>query len=282
MIDAHQHFWRLGEPGHSWPNADWPAVHRDWEPADLAAATHGLPLAGTVLVQSQPTDHDTDWMLALGAETPLVKAVVGWVDLASPEAPARIGQLARQPLLRGLRPMLQAIEDTDWLLRPDLAPAIEAMIAHGLSFDALVQPRHLPMLARFADRWPALSIVIDHGAKPAVGREFDGWAAGMAALAARGLHAKLSGLRTEQAPGEAASALKPYVDHLVSQFGQRLMWGSDWPVLALAGDSYADWYAQAQAMVRLEDEAERARLFGGCAKAFYRITDTDEALEGRS
>jgi L-fuconolactonase len=271
IIDSHQHVWTIGSPGQSWPGPDLPSLHRDFDLADLRAAADGVELAGTVLVQSQPDDRDTDWMLALAEADPLVRAVVGWVDLAHPHAPARIATLARQPKLKGLRPMLQAIEDSAWILRPDLAPAIEAMIAHGLRFDALVQPRHLPALARFAARWPALPIVIDHGAKPftATG-ELDPWRDDIAALAAfPHVHAKLSGLRTEQAPGQSADALAPYVAHLVACFGERLMWGSDWPVLLLAGDSYAGWLADAERLAAPADEAARHTLFHSAAARFY-------------
>lgn len=275
MIDAHQHFWSLATPGHVWPTAAEAPIHRDFGPDDLLQASAGLSLTATVLVQSQPSDADTDWMLALADRTPWIAAIVGWVDLAAPEAPARIAALARHPRLRSLRPMLQSIEDTDWLLSPMLAPALSAMQAHGLRLDALIQPRHLSMLARFADRWPDLPIVIDHAAKPhAAAGTLDPWRAEIAALAARGLWCKLSGLRTEQAPGQPAADLQPYVDTLVSAFGDRLMWGSDWPVLLLSGDRYADWRRDAEALAGLNGAAGE-RLFRGAAAAFYGIEGAD-------
>ena len=62
--------------------------------------------------------------------------------------------------------MLQDLADDAWILKPELAPALDAMQAAGLRFDALVTPRHLPHLARFLARRPDLKVVIDHGAKP--------------------------------------------------------------------------------------------------------------------
>jgi L-fuconolactonase len=276
IIDAHQHFWSLATPGHAWPTRDLPEIHRDFGPADLKVETGDVALAGTVLVQSQPADADTDWMLDLARHTPLVKAVVGWVDLAAPGAPERIAALAREPKLRGLRPMLQSIEDTDWLLCDDIAPALEAMQAANLRLDALIQPRHLPMLARFAARWPDLPIVIDHAAKPnAAAGLLDPWSEDIAALADLGLHCKLSGLRTEQALGQPADDLKPYVEHLVAAFGDRLMWGSDWPVLLLAGDDWCRWHADA-ARLAASAGADIDRLFRGAAASFYALKDDHE------
>lgn len=272
FVDAHQHFWRIGSPGHIWPDASLPALHRDFMPDDLRAEARGLDLAATVLVQSQPTDFDTDWLCALAAEQAMVGAVVGWADLGADGAASRIADLASRPKLRGLRPMLQAIDDDEWILQPAVAPAIEAMIDHHLTFDALVQPRHLGALRRFALRWPELAIVIDHGAKPYIARgELDPWRDDIAALGAIGsVHCKLSGLRTEQADGAVPGQLALYVSHLVSTFADRLMWGSDWPVLRNSGDDYAAWLDLARALSGL-DAPQEERLFALCARQFYRF-----------
>ncbi len=269
IFDSHQHFWRLDTPGHAWPDADWPAIHRDFLPDDLRLAACGVDLVGTVLVQSQPDDRDTDWMLALAAHDPLIEGVVGWVDFADPSAPARIAALAAHPKLKGLRPMLQGMADTEWILSPAVDPAIEAMIAAGLRLDALVEPRHLPVLSRLQARWPDLAIVIDHAAKPpAASGGLDPWREEIAACARLGMSCKLSGLRTEQAPGQPAQELAPYVTHLVDCFGDRLMWGSDWPVLIHAGDSYGDWIETCRHLAGL-DSAREAWLFEGAARRFY-------------
>lgn len=275
ILDSHQHYWRIGGPGQAWPDADWPLLHRDFLPADLRAATVELDLVGTVLVQSQPDDRDTDWMLDLAADNPLILAVVGWVAMDHREAPERIAQLARHPKCVGLRPMLQGLEDSAWILRDACTPAIEAMLTHDLRFDALVQPRHLPVIARLADRWPDLPIVIDHGAKPfAAEALLDPWRDDLAALARLpNIWCKLSGLRTEQALGQAADALAPYVAHILQHFGDRAMWGSDWPVLLNMGDRYSDWVDDALRLAGDLDADGRDRLFEGAARSFYGIAD---------
>lgn len=271
ILDSHVHFWRIGGPGQIWPDADWPKLHRDFLPADLHTETAGLDLIGGVLVQSQANDRDTDWLLTLDDQT--ILAIVGWVDLSHPDAPRRIADLARHPKVRGLRPMLQGIADTEWMLRADLAPAIEAMIAHDLRFDALVEPRHLPTLHRFATRWPDLPIVIDHAAKPHAARgELDPWRADIAALATlSNVWCKLSGLRTEQAPGQTYAELRLYVAHLIACFGDRLMWGSDWPVLHHAGDGYRDWVDATLDLIGPTTPETIERLFHEAARDYYAI-----------
>jgi L-fuconolactonase len=301
VIDSHVHFWRIGGPGHTWPDAEWPLIYRDFGPAELlaaisaggsagsvaavtrptrraeteqasaVAAATAADVQGVVLVQSQPDDRDTDWILEVARDAMVVLAVVGWVDLASPAAPARIAELAGRPKLRGLRPMLQAIDDTEWILRRELEPALQAMIQHGLRFDALIQPRHLPVVLEFARRWPKLPIVIDHGAKPRIALgEIEPWQAQLAELSLLpNIYCKLSGLRTEQTVGAPAAELEPYIRQLVASFPGRLMWGSDWPVLLHARDSYSDWLECARQYAGAQDQAQLDSLFSGAAQDFY-------------
>jgi L-fuconolactonase len=224
---------------------------------------------GAVLVQSQPSERDTEWLLATAAADPLALGVVGWTDLTAPDAAAQIGALAKDPWLKGLRPMLQDLPG-DWILDPALEPAIAAMIAADLAFDALIKPRHLPHILTLVRRWPDLRLVIDHGAKPEIGEgRLDPWRGQIAALGKQpGVHCKLSGLLTEAGDTPTAEAVAPYAAHLLEVFGpDRLMWGSDWPVLNLAGD-YAGWRALCATWVPATDHAQ---VFGETARRFYRL-----------
>jgi L-fuconolactonase len=268
MIDAHQHLWRIGRNDCAWPTVDLAAIHRDYDIADLEAAARPLGVNGSVLVQSQPSDRDTDWLLDVAAGAPFVLGVVGWADLKAVDAPARVAHLARQPKLKGLRPMLQGLEP-DWILDPAVEPAVRAMVEHELTFDALVFPRHLRGLTAFAERHPDLAIIIDHGAKPLIGDDvLDPWRDDIAALAAMPqVTCKVSGLLTE-ARGRSSAALAPYVEHLLAVFGpQRLMWGSDWPVVELV-NTYAGWFRLARDLV---GEAAASAVFGDVARRVYKL-----------
>src|SRR5579871_3324633 len=240
-VDCHQHFWRLDRGDYGWLTPELGPIHRDFLPGDLAPLIAAAGVTRTVLVQAAPTEAETHFLLSLAEATPFVAGVVGWVDFETRDAVHRIEALAARPGLIGLRPMIQDIVDDRWMLREGVQPALAAMAAEGLTFDALVLPRHLPVLREFLARHPALDVVIDHAAKPdiASGR-FDAWARDMRAIAAETrVTCKLSGLVTEAAAGWTVETLRPYVDLLVEAFGaDRLMWGSDWPVLNLNA-SYA-------------------------------------------
>jgi L-fuconolactonase len=271
LVDAHQHFWRLADRNGAWPPPDLAAIYRDFFPADLAPllAQHGV--AKTVLVQSMPNEDDTRFMLGLARAHTFIGGVVGWVDLKAPDAPARIAALAGDSLLKGLRPMLQDIDDDQWIANPALAPALDAMVEHGLRLDALVLPRHLPALLHCARAYPQLAIVIDHAAKPPIAdAAFGTWPEDMAQLAALpNVHCKLSGLVTEARPGWNVDDLRPYVAHVLDVFGpRRVIWGSDWPVVDLAG-GYAAWLLASEALLSHLGQQDRDDIFGLNACRFY-------------
>ncbi len=271
MIDAHQHFWRLERGDYGWLTPALGAIHRDFGPADLAPFLARCAVDATIVVQAAPTIAETRWLLDLAARTPFVAGVVGWAPFDATAAADRIAALAGDPLLVGLRPMVQDEADDDWLLRPALRPAFDAMIAHGLVFDALVLPRHLPRLARVLERHPDLAVVVDHGAKPRIrDGEIATWARAIAAIAAHPqASCKVSGLVTEAPAGAGLDTLRPYIAALVEHFGpQRLIWGSDWPVVDLAG-GYERWHALAQDALSDLDAAARAAVFGGNAARVY-------------
>jgi L-fucono-1,5-lactonase len=169
--------------------------------------------------------------------------------------------------------MLHDIPDVDWVLGPAVAPGLRAIEAADLTFDALVRPPHLPNLRRLLERHPDLRVVIDHGAKPEIGRGGrEPWATHMAGLARETCAwVKLSGLVTEDGPGWSVERLRPYVDHLLDRFGpSRLIFGSDWPVVTLRA-SYAEWVAAADALLAGLERDARDRVLGLNAITCYRL-----------
>jgi L-fuconolactonase len=269
-IDAHQHFWALARGDYSWLTPDIAPLYRDFQPCDLQPLLTACGIDGTLLVQAAPTDAETAYMLSLAAQNDFILGVVGWVNFEAPDAATQIAALAQNPNLVGLRPMIQDIGDDDWMLRPDLAPAFDAMVKHDLTFDALVLPRHLKNLHALIGRHPDLRTVIDHGAKPEIrDRRFDEWAADMTLLAhGTNAYCKLSGIVTEAHTDWTDADITPYVSHLLSSFGpDRVIWGSDWPVSTLAA-TYQQWHDVALALVG----KDHARIFGGNAQKAYHLT----------
>lgn len=273
-IDAHHHFWRLDRRDYSWLTKDqFPTLYRDFLPKDITTFLRQCDIAKTILVQGAETSSETEFLLGLAHESAFIAGVVGWTDLAATNAPEVIARLAKDKKLVSLRPMLQSLAEDDWILRAELAPALRAIVSNGLRLDVLIYPRHLPFVAPLFARHPDLPMVIDHGAKPYIARgDIEPWKSQMQLIARDfPVFCKLSGLATEAAPGWTIDSLRPYVETLIEAFGpKRLMWGSDWPMINLAGN-YLDWFTVAQELTKHLSETERSEIFGGTATQFYGI-----------
>ncbi|MCE9596156.1 MAG: amidohydrolase family protein [Planctomycetes bacterium] len=278
-VDAHQHFWKVARGDYGWLTPALPALYRDFGPEDLAPllARHGLD--ATILVQAAPTLAETEFLLDLAARTPFVVGVVGWVDFEARDAVATLARLAEHPKLVGVRPMIQDVADERWMLRADFEPVFRALVELDLAFDALVLPRHLAHLLRLVERHPDLRVVIDHCAKPAIrdGARWSGfarWRDELSQLArSPRVAAKLSGLATEARDGWTVDDLAPFVEHVLAEFlPDRLMWGSDWPVVLNAG-GYSRWWDATQTLLSGRTRDEHG-LFGRNALDFYRVDVT--------
>ncbi|MBW8709331.1 MAG: amidohydrolase family protein [Alphaproteobacteria bacterium] len=286
IVDAHQHFWDPARGDYDWLKPDNP-IHRVFGTADLRPLLVQAGVEAAILVQAAPTPAETDYMLGIARNTPFVLGVVGWVDLLAPDAAEEVRRRAADPLFLGLRPMLQDIPDPEWVLQPGLTPALNAVAAEGLVFDALILSHQLDAIAELARRHPQLSIVLDHAAKPRLGEAgaMAAWARGIEALAARpNVTCKVSGLLTELRPGGTRDDVVRGVGVLFDLFGpERLIWGSDWPVLTLsncfvgAGD-YQGWFELAREAVAAKDASAVGAVMGGNA---LRIYQPDKSRLGR-
>jgi L-fuconolactonase len=272
-VDAHQHYWDPSRGDYGWLTPELGSLYSVFGPHDLKPLLDAANIDRTVVVQAAPSADETRYLLGLARGEESIAGVVGWVPLDAPQAPELIAEFARDPKFKGVRPMLQDLPDDRWIETAAIGPAILKLIELDLAFDALIFTRHVPALLSFARCYPQLRMVIDHGAKPPI-RDgeagWQAWAEGIDQLAAlpQKPYCKVSGLATEAAQGWTAETLRPYVDHLLSRFGpERIMWGSDWPVLNLNGD-YAGWHAVAHELIGRE---HHDAIFGANARAFYRL-----------
>lgn len=283
-IDAHHHLWRYIKEEYDWIGPGMERIARDFSPADLLDSAGSCGINGSIAVQACQSTAETDWLLAQAEANSFIRGVVGWAPIAAAEFASALERLTTHKKLRGLRHVIQAEPDDDFILRDDFNRGITALAPTGLVYDILIYEKHLPATIQFVDRHPNQIFVLDHFAKPRIkDRLIEPWRANIRQLAKRdNVYCKLSGMVTEADWSLWTVAdLRPYVETVLEAFGpQRLMFGSDWPVCLLACD-YGKWFATAQNLASQLSASEQDQLFGGVAAKVYSLQASRDVASAR-
>jgi L-fuconolactonase len=231
-------------------------------------------LDGCIAVQARQTIEESHWLLELAEHHSIIKGVVGWVDLRSPEVDKDLAALAVHPKFSGVRHVVQDEPDVNFMLGAEFQRGIGKLRGHHLTYDLLVYPRQLPAAIALAQRFPEQPFVLDHIAKPPIAEgTLSPWREQIRQLAKLpNVLCKVSGMVTEaNLTAWKPADFRPFLDVVFEAFGvDRVIYGSDWPVCLLAG-SYARIYSLAADYVAALDNAAKEKFFGGNAARFYRI-----------
>ncbi len=266
IVDAHQHFWDPTRRDYPWMGDELAAIRRPFGPNELRPLLTENAVDKTILVQTISSLDETREFLEIAAANDFVAGVVGWVDLTGPDVAQTIASLGDR--LVGVRHQVHDEPDPRWLLRSDVQHGIDAVGESGLVFDLLVRARELPAALETVRNHRETMFVVDHAAKPRIGRgSWDAeWEAALAPFSDHeNVACKLSGLVTEADwKSWTPDQLAPYIDRVLGWFGaRRCMFGSDWPVCLVAAD-YAQVKDTIQRILGLD-----ADVFGATARRVY-------------
>lgn len=273
IIDTHQHFWKYNPVNYSWINDEMQVIRRDFLPGDLAVVVNEEKLLGTVAVQADQTEAETDWLLQLAAKNDFIKGVVGWVDLRSSHIEERLQHYQQFNKLKGFRHVLQG-EEPSFMLQERFLNGICKLNEYGFAYDILIFPQHLEAALQLVKQFPEQRFVVDHVAKPTIkDSKIDEWKTGMQQLAKhKNVYCKISGMVTEADwKNWTAEQLKPYIDVVVESFGiDRIMYGSDWPV-CLVASTYNKWIETVKDYFSAYSAEDQEKVFSGNAIKFYQL-----------
>ena len=273
-VDAHHHLWRYTPEDYGWINDAMHVLKRDFLLDDLRRETLQANIDATVAVQARQSLEETRWLLEIARASDVIRGVVGWAPLTSPDILQILDELRGESKLKGLRHVIQDEPDDNFILRDDFNRGISALANTGLVYDILIYARHLPQAAVFVDRHPTQAFVLDHIAKPPIALGVQGlepWATQIRELARRpNVWCKLSGMVTEADWQHwSLDTLRPYLDVVLESFGPaRLMAGSDWPV-CLVATGYKQWIETIQIYLKPFSSGEIAAISGGNAVSVY-------------
>jgi L-fuconolactonase len=248
-------------------------LRQDYLPQTIAPVLRRNGIDACVAVQASQTELETHFLTELSRTHPIIKGVVGWVDLCAANIEERLQYFSQYPVIKGWRHIVQA-EPDDFLLRKDFQNGIHSLHKYGYTYDLLIYHHQLKTAVEFVNQFPDQKIVIDHCAKPGVGdKKIDEWEKWMREIAKQpNTYCKLSGLFTEAKWKEWSPAeFYPYLDVVFEAFGtERLMFGSDWPVILLSG-IYVQWKSLLEKYMENFVQDDRDKIFGNNANEFYNL-----------
>ncbi len=278
IVDTHLHIWDLKRLRYPWL-ASVPMLNRDHLIDEYRKACGPVQVAKMVFLQCEcdpaQFQEEADWVTEVARVDPRIRGIVPWAPLEKGDAAeADLARLASNPLIKGIRRIIQFEADQEFCLKPGFVRGVQLLARHGLSFDLCINHTQLANTLKLVRQCPNVKFIMDHIAKPDIKAGLlDPWRAELRELAQfPNVWCKLSGLVTEADFQKwAAADLRPYIDHVVDCFGfDRVIFGGDWPVSTQATD-YPRWVNTLDDALKGVSPDELHKLYVRNAEAFYRV-----------
>lgn len=290
FVDAHVHLWDLAHISYPWltppfgedgPNGSVAPIAHTYLLDDYLADAGDWDVRGIVHVDAGAAPEaalaETEWLQAMADARGMPNAIIAFAALDGPDVDTLLAAHARHPAVRGIRHIVNWHPDPRRSYTPRDVTQDEAWARgfarlgrYGLSFDLQAYPGQFEALARLIARHPETQVIVNHTGM-AVPGEWEGWRAGMRALAALpNVATKLSGMGFTHRPWRLEQ-IREYILEAIDLFGaDRAMFASDFPTDKLFGSfaAHLDAYAAITADFGRE---ERIALFAGNANRIYRL-----------
>ncbi len=248
------------------------AINRSWSVQQYFA--EALPLGVESALHMEVDVAESDMM----AETEFVLSlprVVGAIAACRPEQTnfvEHVERLSELAHVKGVRRILHQAPDD--LSRSDLfIDNVRRLADYDLSFDLCLRDDQLHLGQMLAKRAPDVTFILDHCGVPDVtGRGLDPWRENITRIAKLpNIYAKVSGIVAYSGADWNTDTIRPYVEHIIESFGwDRVVWGSDHPVVTLTG-SLTRWVEATREIIKGASEEEQAKLLHGNAERVYKV-----------
>ena len=278
VIDTHLHLWDPSHLRYPWLDGN-ELLNKAYLPEAYRAACGVVPVEQMVFLQcecdfSQFLD-EANWVTGLAQTDPRITGIVPWAPLEKGEAArADLEKLSSNPLVKGIRRIIQFEPDQEFCLRLDFVRGVQVLPDYDLHFEICISHGQMENTIKMVKQCPDVQFILDHIGKPDIKNQLlEPWKAQLKTLAGfPNVCCKMSGLVTEaDMQNWTKEDLKPYIAHVLDCFGfERVMYGGDWPV-AFQATEYPRWVETLLWAVGGCSEVELHNLFHDNAAAFYRL-----------
>ena len=278
LLDTHQHLIYRDQAGYSWTKDIPPLAEGDFTVNDYKKITQDLNICGSLFMETGVDDKDYQ------KETHFIKSVMedsasgikGIIASIRPELDEDFDKWLEEALeinVCGFRRILHVMPN-ETSENSVFRNNVKKIGASGKPFDICYLPSQLTIALDFAKACEDMPLILNHCGVPSIAAgEIDPWRKDIKTLSEMpNVICKLSGLMAYCAPGTSSlETIKPYVDHVLECFGaNRMVWGSDWPVVNL-GKGLQEWIEVTRNILSSLSEDEANKIAHLNAKKIYNI-----------
>ena len=278
LLDTHQHLLYRNEASYSWTNDIPPLAKNNFTLDDYKNLTKELGVAGTLFMEAGADDDDyqkeTRFVQTLAGNSE--NNMIGLISSIRPEEDEGFDLWLNKTLEMGVvgyRRILH-IMPNELSQTKTFRNNVRKIGDAGKTFDLCFLPSQLRVAKELAQECDNTSLILNHCGVPTIANnELDPWRQDMENLSKiPNVTCKLSGLMAYCAPGTSSyETIEPYVDHVLECFGpNRLVWGSDWPVVNL-GKGLPEWIAVTRKILDKLSLDEAEAIANGTAQKIYKV-----------
>ena len=278
LLDTHQHLVYREKASYGWTKDIPPLAEENFILDDYKTLTEGLGIGGTLFMETGVDDPDYQ------QETRFVKSLadnsdngmIGLISSIRPESDEAFENWLEETIEMGVvgyRRILHVMPD-DTSQSDIFRKNVRKIGVSGKTFDICFLPGQLPIACELAKACENTKLILNHCGVPDIaGDGLDPWRQDIKALAQiPNVICKLSGLMAYCAPGTSSlETIEPFVDHVLNCFGpNRMVWGSDWPVVNLA-KGLPEWIAVTRKILGKLSADEASSIAYGTAQIVYKV-----------
>lgn len=268
-IDAEIHFWKYGKATGTPPIRGNKLMQEDYLPSGISLNLHRNQVDACIAVAAEPAEVETRFLAELALTHPVIRGVVGWIDLNEKNAAEKIEELSSYTAIRGFK--LNASGESVF----SSEDVMRTLAQHNYSLDLkLSSDTNTLQLNERIRSYPDLHFVLEQCGNPdAKQPPSAAWTQQIRQLAKnQNLFCKVSGLFTLSTWKSWKPAdFYPFLDTLFEAFGpSRLLYASDWPFILLSG-SYVQWKSLLEKYTERMKGEDKENFFGKNAARIYRL-----------
>ena len=277
LFDTHLHLLYRNELNYAWAKDIPPLAEGDFTAEDYKSLTDGLGVGGSLFMEVDAEDYKKETNFIRSIANDSNNGIKGMIASIRPEQEDGFESWLNASIdmgVVGYRRVLHVASD-EMSQNETFRKNIRKIGNAGKTFDMCFLQKQLPIAIELAKSCDNTTLILNHCGVPDIaGDGLSIWSENIKSLAELPhVYCKLSGIMAYCAPDTASyKTIEPYVDTVLNYFGSdRIVWGSDWPVVNLA-KGIKEWISVTRNILSNLSDDEAMAIANTNAQKIYKVS----------